>query len=318
VTLADIQWASYRRLNYADSPPPDVSLRMTQWINIWHQRLLTLPGVDSLRDTTLSFSSAIGQTQYALPDGLARIRKIYEVTSPRVLRQEQWAWIREYDPQLLAAGVPDVYAFVSYKAVKAQPSTAQIWAVSTNGGDTQQITVGGFSAAGERLPPITVSLAGTAPVLVSSSFIREIDRVFLSAPAVGTVELMDTPTVATGKPLLYILPGKTSTRYQWIQLWPTPASALTYYVDCQRNLDPLALAMDEPLLPPEFHWLLVEAACFEEWLRKGDPRAATAKAEIDTGVKAMRHWVWSLPDYQPSNAAQGDRPSRLGGQYPAW
>ena len=318
MTLNDIELAIYRRLNYADAPGSDVTTRVRQWVNIWHQRLLALPGVEGLRDFTFTFASVANQQQYALPQGLTRISKIHEETTPRVLRMEQWAWIRDYDPQLLASGVPEAYAPVSLRNVGAQPAATGVWVVSTSAADTTQTaTIEGIRTGGYRSGAVTATLNGTTRVALGTyTDYIDLSTAFISAAAAGVVSFYDA--AVAGNELSRISIGQTSAKYQWIQLWPTPQTAITYLVDGLRVLEDMALATDTPMLPLEYHWLLVEAGCFEEWLRKMDPRAATAKSQMDDGIKALRHWQWSWPDYQPQNLEKGDRPSRLGGMYPRW
>ena len=103
-----------------------------------------------------------------------------------------------------------------------------------------------------------------------------------------------------------------------LQLWPTPTGVITYQVDAQGVVGPMSNATDVTQLPDEYGWLLVEAACYEEWLRKADTRAGTARQDLETGIKEMRHWLYSVRDYKPTNAIDPERPSRLGGMYPSW
>ncbi len=228
MTLNDIQLATYRRTGYADAPATEVVTRILQWINIWHQRLLARPGINILRDTTVTFPSVALQAQYPLPAAVRRVQKIYDKTTPMALGMESLQWIRETDPQLAAVGVPEVWA------------------------------------------PVTWTL--TTPPLAQLT----------------------------------------------IQLWPIPAGVLTYFVDAQTTAADLAAPTDEPLLPYEYHWLLVEAACYEEWTRKADLRAGTARQDMETGFKEMRHWLQSPHDYRPTNLPSAGERSRLGGMYPGW
>jgi hypothetical protein len=229
VFLNDIELASYRRLGYSDTPATEVVTRIRQWINIWHQRLLARPGVELLRDVTVTFPSVVGQAQYPLPASIRRVQKISEPFSPTALRQEAFSWIRENDPQTAALGIPEAWAPVTWQLIA---------------------------------PPL--------PQLV-------------------------------------------------IQLWPTPSAILTYNVDSMATaVDMVNPLTDEPLLPFEYHWLLVEAACYEEWLRKADSRAGTARQDMETGFKEMRHWLANPYDYKPVAGGNQPMPSRLGGMYPAW
>jgi hypothetical protein len=103
-----------------------------------------------------------------------------------------------------------------------------------------------------------------------------------------------------------------------IRLWPTPAQIILYVVDTQGLTADLVASTEVPTLPLEYHWLLVEAACYEEWMRKADTRSGTARQDLETGFKEMRNWLSNLPDYKPTNLPQAYHPSRLGGWYPHW
>lgn len=96
--------------------------------------------------------------------------------------------------------------------------------------------------------------------------------------------------------LARITPGHTFARYVAIQLWPTPNAAITYHVDYVRLIPDLINATDEPLVPEDFHWLLVEGALMKEWSKKDDTRHAECKADFDDGVKALRSWLVTNPD----------------------
>jgi hypothetical protein len=228
VTLNDIQLATYRRTGYADAPATEVVTRILQWINIWHQRLLARPGIELLRDLTVTFPSVALQGQYALPATVRRVKKISETNTPSALRMESLTWLRDTDPGLMAIGTPEVWI----------PAT---WRLTT--------------------PPLA--------------------------------QLQ-------------------------IVLWPTPTDVITYVVDAQTTAVDLVASTDEPLLPFEYHWLLVEAACYEEWMRKADTRSGTARQDLETGFKEMRHWLSNPRDYQPTNLPSSTGHSRLGGMYPSW
>jgi hypothetical protein len=103
-----------------------------------------------------------------------------------------------------------------------------------------------------------------------------------------------------------------------ILLWPKPTGVILYTVDAHITVGDLVMSADVPLLPYEYHWLLIEAGCYEEWIRKADTRAGTARQDMETGFKEMRHWVQNPADYQPTNAQIIERPSRLGGMFPSW
>jgi hypothetical protein len=149
----------------------------------------------------------------------------------------------------------------------------------------------------------------TTPITLRMESIEWISEHDPQLAAVGTPEVWAPFTWSlTTPPLAQLI----------IQLWPTPQQALNYSILAQGTAADLAAPTDEPLLPFEYHWLLVEAACYEEWTRKADIRAGTARQDLETGFKEMRYWLLNPVDYRPSSLNQSDGPSRLGGMYPAW
>lgn len=318
MTLNQLQLAIYRRCNYADTPSSDVVTRILQWINIWHQRILAKPGMENLRDTTLTFASVAAQTTYALPQGVARISGIFEQTTPRTLTERTLKWIRRVDPQLLSTGVPEAYAEISGVSVATNPATTGVWVASTSASDVAQIAyIEGLRTGGYRSGSVSVTVTGVTRVALGTfTDYIELDKAYISATAVGVVSFYDA--AVAGNELARISIGQTAAAYQAVQLWPTPTGAITYSVDCKRVLEDMAQATDRPLLPAEFHWLLVEATCYEEWLRKDDSRTSNAKKALDDGINDLRNWSTNGPDYRPKMGDRGEPQSRLGGQYPAW
>lgn len=319
MTFNQIQVAVFRRCNYLDTPAADVVTRISQWINIWQQRILAKPGMDDIRDSLLTFASVAGQTTYALPQGITRIDDIFEATTPRSLRLGSISWIRQYDPQLLATGVPEVYAAVSGSQVMQNPVVPSgVWVASTSALDTTQIAhLDGLRTGGYRSGDQYATVNGTTRVAIGTytDFI-DLSKAFITARAAGDVSFYDA--AVAGNELARISPGRTSQKQYVIQLWPKPTTTITYQVDCKRIVDDMTVPTDVPTLPAEFHWLLIEAGSYEEWTRKDDPRAQNAMVQLQDGVKDLRNWVTNLPDYKPKSGERFDRPSRLGGQYPAW
>lgn len=338
MTLNEIQVAVYRRLNYEDAAQSTVVARILQWINIWNQRILAKPGMDNLRETTFTFTSVVNQTTYALPDAITRIENVFEQTTPRTLRMGTQSWIREYDPQLRSVGVPELYALISSAQTMAQPTAATgVWAVSTSAADTlgPVFHVEGIRTGGYRSGDQLTILNGLTRVPIGASPFTdyiEIDKAYVAPASAavlpgpngqpvsglpqGVVSLFDA--AVAGNELARIQIGQTSQRVQVIQLWPTPQTAILYSVDCKRVAEYLINATDVSTLPPEFHWLLVEAASYEEWMRKDDSRAKVALSDLNEGIRDLRNWVTNLPDYKPKSGERFDRPSRLGGFYPSW
>jgi hypothetical protein len=144
----------------------------------------------------------------------------------------------------------------------------------------------------------------------------EITKFYISAAAVGAVTLHED--ASGGTELARIPIGQTFSRYQGIQLWPTPSAAVTYYVDYMRNIPDMSVANDEPLLPEDFHWLLVEGALIKEWTKKDDlDRREAAITDYNNGLSALKYAVTCPAEFLPARSQASISANRLGANYPS-
>lgn len=309
--LADL----YRRLDYTSTPPAAITTRLTAFVNTTHRQILTTPGMDTLRDDVLTFASVLNQVRYGLPPAISRIEAITDRTTQLKLRQIALSDIRAMDPGLVQTGPSDAYVNHGYQQVQTQPSAATgLWAVSSAAGDTTQsvkvesVRTGGYQYSG------AVTLTGTSRVAVGTFTDHlEVDKFYLSAVGVGTISLFDA--VTAGNELARIAIGGTYARYLAIQLYPTPASAITYYVDYVREILDMVNATDEPLLPQDFHYLLIEGALLKEWTKLDDTRRSVAQTDYTKGLNAMKYFVNCPPDFLPSRRGQMRERSRFGAYF---
>jgi hypothetical protein len=167
------------------------------------------------------------------------------------------------------------------------------------------------------------TMAGQANYTLVAN-IRRVDKMFLpDVPTVLRMESLqwlrenDPGLQAKGLPELWI-PATWLAGQLKIQLWPIPSDVYLVYVDAAVTAADLVATTDVPLLPAEYHWLLVEAACYEEWLRKADARSGSARQDMETGIKEMRHWLQNPQDYRPVAGGNAVTLSRLGGMFPSW
>lgn len=320
MTLSTILAELYRRHGYASSPASDVTTRLTAFINTVHRQLLTLPGLEFLRDDTITFASVASQARYGLPQSVAKIKAITDRTNDRRITLATLDQLRNADPGLDASGTSSSYIPIGWQAVSIQPSAAtELFADSTAAGDTNTAYVEGIRTGG-YFKALSVTMTGTTGVTFSASFTDfiEITKFYLSAAAVGEVRLQTTASGAGGEQLAVIPIGQTYARYYGIQLYPNPSSAITYYVDYQRHIEDMSNANDEPLLPEDFHDLLVLGAERLEWRKLDDARAEIATEEYNTRVRQLKFWVHSSLDYLPVAGKPAlSRTSRLGSEYPA-
>ena len=318
MTLATLEAELYRRLNYATSPATEVTTRLRSFLNLTQRQILGLPGLDRLRDDTITFASVNAVAQYGLPQAVMRIQGLSERTNNRRLTARSLSWLREVDPGLTNTGTPEYYIPIGIQAVNRQPSDAsEIFVDSTSASDTNTAYLEAIRSGGYRIV-LSVSMTGVTAVSLGAAYtdIVEVTKFYLSAAAVGTVTLHED--ASGGTELARIPIGQTFARYEGIQLWPTPSAAVTYYVDYTRTIPDMANANDEPLLPEDFHWLLIEGALVKEWTKKDDVmRRELAETEFRTGLSALRYHVTAPPDLLPARSDLGERVSRFGAHYPA-
>jgi hypothetical protein len=293
--------------------------RLTSFLNTTHRQLLGLPGMESLRNDTITFASVAGQSLYGLPANITRIEGISDRTSTRMLRLRSLRDLRVHDPGLTSSGTPDSYVPRGLQQVSVQPSAATgLWVVSSSASDTTQsikvetVRTGGLSFSG------AVTVTGTTRVQVGTLTDHiEVVKFYSDLVAVGDLSLY---TAAAAGTLLAQIPiGKLYARYLGIQLSPTPSGAITYYVDYVRTIPEMVNPTDEPLLPDDFHWLLVEGALMKEWTKRDDDRRVAAEREWLKGLAALKYFVRTLADdLSVSGQDREPRPrSRFGSQYPA-
>lgn len=319
MTLNQIQLDVYRRTNNSDSPATAVSTRITSFINQRHRQILAMPGMERLRDDNLTFATVASTKTYAMGPAVSRIKAIYDGTTNQLkLAERTLQWLRTADPRNTTTGTPEAWVPLSIKQVQAQPAAAcTLHAISTSSSDNSGVTIYvEYTRTGGYRGSATKTLNGIADVTVTTDTdVIEVDKVYLSAAAVGTVTLLDG---LAGNVLATIAKGQTYGRYLWIQLWPTPAAAVTFNVDYTREIADMANANDEPLLPPDFHYLLSVGARLDEYEKLNDPRIAIVQNQWDRGIKRLQHYVINSPDYVivPGGAS---RPgfSNLGANYPA-
>lgn len=326
MNLLQVQQAVYRRVKLADSPSTADITRITQFINLWYRRILARPGMEQLRDTTLTFATVANQKKYGLPQALVKVRDLYDVTNQRRIYPMKLEELRTADPGLTStAATVDRWLPLNGWAATAVELTSTgvgLWAVSDAAGDTTQKVYAETTRLGGVRAGLAVALGTT---LTGITRVRlgtlgdhiDVVKLFLDAVPVGTLSLYDAATL--GNLLATITPGRTAARYYMIQLYPTPSAVVTITVDCQRSIEDLTLPTEEPLLPEDFHQVLVHAACYEEWLNRSDSRAKDELMQTEQVISDMRHAMTSPDEISVQRGPRGyGRPaSRLGGFYPS-
>lgn len=317
MTFDELCQDTYRRLNKnTSSPDTATATRIKAFLNQRHRELLAQPDCQQLRDEVLTLTTVTGTARYALPQAVARLNRMWDTTNQRVLTEQSLAWYRDVatDPST-QSGNPEAFVFLGQTRVAQQPADAsQLWVKSTSASDTQTIYIEGTITGGYRQTVNTTLTGTTAKQIGSLATWVTVDNVYLSTAAVGTVTLMEDS--GTGTELARIALGATMPRYWTVYLWPTPSSALTLTMDITREVSDMAQATDEPILPPDFHRLLVYGACADECLKLDDPRYGTFKSEWAQGLADLKYWLHARPSYQPGSE-RSLRGNNLGAWFPA-
>lgn len=286
-------------------------------LNVGQRQLLSAKRFARLRDVTIPLVSVANQPDYALI-GVSKILRMWDVTN-------QWPLTEMSEPNYRQINIPDVsgtpefFVWRSRRATASDPSNASsLFVKSTSGADTTQTVYIEGAITGGYQRSASVQLTGATAVNVSaaiSTWVR-VDKFYLSEAGAGVITLLEDS--GTGTELAQIAIGKTSTPYQSITLWRTPGGVYNYLLDVTREITDFAQDTDTPLLPDDFHDLLLLRAKRDECLHLKDERYGAVKQEYDERVNQLAFWLAETGTAQPYGLGQAlQRPSQLGGWFPA-
>ena len=320
MTRTDILTALAYRLNKVPPPSMDATTqaRLISFMDSRQRRLLTIPGIQHLREDTITLASVASQVTYVLPN-IAKIARIFDPTNMRTLYEMPKQTWRLVLPDTTITGTPEAFIWLGRGMVAKQPSNASsIFVVSTSAADVAPtVTLEGV-ITGNYPVSATVTLTGTVAVNVSSTistWIR-IDKCYLSAACVGTVTVLEDS--GAGTELARITIGQTMTDYTGLAFYLTPAGVITYSIDIIRAITNFAAATDVPVLPEDFHDLLVLGPLMDEYQHLKDTRYALAATEYKERVGQLMYWLAETATGQPFGLARNwQRPSQLGSWFPA-
>ena len=317
-TLGSLLSDLYRDLNFQGTPAADVTTRLTAYLNKSHQAILREPSLLRLRDTLspLTFASVASQAIYGLPSQLARVYAVSERDNDRDLQSMTLADLRAGDPGLTSSGTPWAFVPLGYGPTKYAIATTGVWVASSDAADTTQVArVDGVRSGGLQTGDQTATLTGTTRVQIGSfTDYVDIQAIIISAVGVGLISFYDASS--SGNTLAEIPIGATSPRYFRVQLFPTPASAITYYVDGQLHIPSLAQTNDVPMLPEEFHDMLAAYARMREYERLGDDaRMSNAGGEYELALSRLKHMIGTSPS---EVLVMGQPARRRFSRYGAW
>jgi hypothetical protein len=316
MTFLELQNAVLEACGHTTAASSVQRTRIKRHLNSWQREILTRPGHSRLlRDSEYTFASVADQHTYGLGIPMGRLLGIHERTNESLLALRDLAWLRRADPGLSATGDPaSAYIPRGWFPVQVQPSSADdIFIKSSAAGDVAQVVDWEFTLSTMQRVSGSTTLTGTTAVLLgTATTVVEITKLALRTAATGVVTV--TQTTGAGTTLLTLPIGQLYGRFLHVQLWPTPASVVTYRLDCTRELEDMVQDTDQPLLPRDFHPILALGAEYEEWRKLADDRAPLVYQDLEKRLRSLNAWLWDLPDH-----TQGVAPgrSRLGSWYQA-
>lgn len=326
MNLAAIQADMYRRLKFSTAPDPSVTTRLTAYVNQTQREILGTKGYAMLKRNVLPFSCVANTPFVVLPASVERIVTIQDRVNMTILDEVNIQDIRWDDPALSSTSTfPYQYAVLDYAAAASQdPSAAAaIYAKSDSASDGSTLTVylEGIVTNG-YYQKASATLNGTTAVQVGSlATWTNITKFYVNLTAGGSTSATGNITLnqtsGSGTELARIAPGYSYARYVRIHLYPTPTQINTYYADVELHTEDMSQAGDEPLLPEDFHWLLVSGGLMKEYRY----REQLALEQMELGL--YRNGMADLRMYlvRRSGVALGDtrRPrrfSQLGPYFP--
>lgn len=294
---------------------PATKSRYANSLNEAHRQLLRMTGMESLRYASMTFASVADRKLYAVPThGVARINRITEQTNDRRLEYRTPDWLDGVAPDP-TAGTPWAWIPRGYTDVHTQPSAAAgLYVGSTSGSDTGPAYVEGIRTGG-YYGTASVTMTGTITAAVGSltDFIA-ITKFYLANAAIGTVTLHQS----SGTELSRIAIGDVRAQFYTFQLYQTPSAAVTYTADILRAIPDMEQDADEPLLPEDFHDVLIDMAEMKELRKQDDPnRFMLLAADVTRGKRDLVTFVVNHPDWRPSWDGHLGEISTLGAWFPA-
>lgn len=316
----------YRRFGFnTASPDTATQTRLRAYLNETQQEILSEPGMDTLLNDAITFASVASISEYSLPPSIARIKPPIQDRTNLIplwpISQDEWR--NRYPSPTAVTGTPGNYVDLGFAGVSQQPADAsELFVKSTdNATDTgagKKAYIEGYVTGG-YYKAATVALTGTTAVTFGAAVTSwiSIEKFYLDFTPVGQVILQEDS--GAGTELARIGIGQQYARYRRIALAICPASAITYTVDYERDVQDMAQATDEPLLPLRFHRLLGLGARMKEYEKQDQDRYVIAKTEYEKALKKLKFWLFSQTGDTPNlrGAMRSVRPSQLGGYFPS-
>lgn len=274
MNFGDIQLAIYDRLNFGATPDPAIQRQVKFDINVGHRQILGSKGFGILRRAILPATSTASSPYMVLPQAATSIIVIVDRANNRILRPISLQDVRYRDPgQNFTGSIPDSYTVLNYAAaVAVDPSVAaSLFVISDSANDSTgtSINIEGLTTGG-LYRRASISMNGVTAVNIASTISNWIHviKFYSSALSAGNITLREGSGVGTE--LARIQPGRSYPRYTQIYLQGIPAAAQTYYCDVELHVEDMVNGTDEPLIPEDYHWMLVSSGLQRYYFKRKD------------------------------------------------
>lgn len=309
MNLLALENAAYRRLQVAEAQTGDFKTRIDGFLNRWHRQVLSQSMFRSFRKTQVTEATVVDQWRYGV-----KLMEIFHITERsnerRLIKQTEVWWRQRFPDPSSHTGDPRWWIPLGQTRIKIRPANAsELFAISSSASDTNTLSAEVIRAGGERRL-VSVTMTGTTGVSLDTAITDVVDilDVYVSAVAVGLITLREDSGVGTVLSEIDI--GESFPRYTQIALARTPSSVQTLFIDGTIRMSDLVNALDEPLIPEDFHDILVDGAVYDEWLNKGRIKEAQwLRDEIAKRVQEMRSWVYMnvvQPEPDPDSSQMMD------------
>lgn len=311
----------YDRLAYTSSPDAATVSRLKGYINETHREVLAKRGLTKLRRWVIPFTTVAGNQNVTLPEACVRLHGVTDRTNNRELDETDVDTVRRRDPGLLqSTSTPDAFAVYNLASALQTDLTAAaaVYGGSDVAGDdnTKKLFIEGI--AGGRPIVASIAMNGLTQVLPSAlATFTQVTKFYIGLAAGGVTTAAGNITLTqglAGAEISRIIAGRAYARYSRILLAPTPSTIMTLYADCDIHIEEMSNLGDEPLIPEDFHRVLVDGSLMKEYEKRKDPQSyGQAKARFNDGIAELRLWVT-----RPGNVAY--RPlqfSQLGAYFEA-
>lgn len=295
--LSQIQAAVYARLLMPANPPPDVQVRILYSLNECYRQIMAMKTLHQLRRATVPFVAVAGSPYAVLPAAAVKVITVVDRVRNKLLDEMSLGEIRERDPGMnFSSTNPWGYAIMNYASPIAVDPTggSALYITSTSPLDSPSLVVyiEGITSDG-NLRTVVGQMNGVTPNVIGSDVTTwlQINKFYLSDSPAGFVSLSEG---SGGTVLATLAPKRSFSRYTRLHFFGTPASADTYYADIEVRILDLVNDHDEPLIPEDFHWLLVSGVVKREYIRKEKAQQYGIEAGIyNEGLKGLVDFVRS-------------------------